>query len=362
MDLRKYLFEQRNAFGEQTKDIVDFDIFDFNHIPEKPLVREEAKQIVDALVQYEKTGIPTNQVIYGSRGSGKTLTVRYLGRLLRRDSHLNILYANVRNHSTSYKILAHLLRVRNRGYSLSELYGLFRQRHPAKTVVVLDEVHLWAPKERQRELLYFLSRDRRNYLVVMLSNNPRFLGEIDPSVRSTLQPELVHFRNYNALEVAEILEERAQRGIKRPNRTSIQQIAALTVRETNADVRVAIKALFYWATKGRQNVTECFENARRDIYADLVTDLSETNLLILRAATLVEDRFARKVHRVYEGLAEQIGEKACSYVHFNNQLSYLQSLGLVMMLSAKVNRTYANRVSLLCNEDIIRQEYTSRFQ
>jgi len=362
MDLKKYLNEQRESFAREAQSVTDYKIFDFNHVPEKPLVREEAKQITNSLVRYEKTGIPTSQVIFGSRGSGKTLTIKYLARFFKEDSSLEILYANVRYYSTSFKILAHLLGVSARGSSLAELYQRFRKKYPSKTVVVLDEVHLWAPKERQRELLYFLSRDRRNYLMIMLSNDPRFLSEIDQSVRSTLQPELIHFRNYNAEEIRTILDERARRGIKNPNRVATARIAALTVKETNSDVRVGIKALFYWATKGRKNVDWCFENARRDIYVDLVADLSDTNLLILKAATMVTEKFAKKVFAAYNDLAKRNRENARSYVHFYNQLSYLQSLGLVMMLSTKVNRTYANRVSLLCNEDIIRQVYQLRFQ
>jgi archaeal cell division control protein 6 len=362
MDLKKYLYERRNTFTEQNKTIIDYSIFDFNHVPEKPLVRNETKQIADSLVRYEKTSIPTNQVIFGSRGSGKTLTVKHLARLLKEDSSLTILYTNIRYYSTSYKILAHLLRASPRGISLSELYDRFREKYPTKTVIILDEVHLWAPKERQRELLYFLSRDKGNYLVIMLSNDPRFLSEVDQSVRSTLQPELIHFKNYNAIEISSILNERAKKGIKKPNTAANQQIAALTVKEANSDVRVGIKALFYWATHRTRNVQECFENARKDIYIDLIADLSDTNLQILKAVTLVKETFAKKVYTAYVDLTKRNKESSISYVHFYNQLSYMQSLGLIIMLSTKVNRTYANRVNVLCNVEIIKEVYNLRFQ
>jgi Cdc6-like AAA superfamily ATPase len=361
VDVKEYIKNRRSSFSEQTKSILDHSIFDFNHVPDKPLIRTESKQIIDALIRYEKTGIPTNQVIFGSRGCGKTLTLKYLSRLMKKDSALNILYANVRYFSTSFKILAHLLRTSSRGASLSELYTRFREAYPSQTVIILDEVHLWAPKERQRELLYFLSRDKRNYLLIMLSNDPRFLSEIDQSVRSTLQPELIHFQNYNAMEIASILHERAKRGLQRPSLSVNRKIAAYTVKEANSDVRVGIKALFYWATHGRKNLEKCFENARKDIYVDLVTDLSDTNLLILKATTLVSDKFAKKVFTAYTEIARSNKENPCSYVHFYNQLSYLQSLGLIMMLSTKINKTYANRITLLCNPDIIREVYKIRF-
>ena len=195
----------------------------------------------------------------------------------------------------------------------------------------------------------------------MLSNDPRFLSDIDQSVRSTLQPELIHFQNYNAMEIATILHERSKWGLKRPRKVVSNKIAAYTAKEANSDVRVGIKALFYWATHGRKNLEHCFENARKDIYIDMINDLSDTNLLILKAATMIENAFAKKVYAAYAEIARRSNTPSCSYVHFYNQLSYLQSLGIIMMLSTKVNKTYANRITVLCNLEIIRESYKIRF-
>ena len=90
LDVREYIENQRSSFSKQTKSILDYSVFDFNHVPDKPLIRTESKQIIDSLIRYEKTGIPTNQVIFGSRGSGKTLTLKYLSRLMASDSALRI--------------------------------------------------------------------------------------------------------------------------------------------------------------------------------------------------------------------------------------------------------------------------------
>lgn len=361
MNIKTYMLEKRKSISDQSKSIIDYSIFDFNYVPQNPLIREETKQIIDAFLKYEKTNIPVNQVIFGSRGSGKTLMIKYLKQLFKEDSSINILYSNVRYYSTSFKILAHFLNISSRGLSLSELYNRFREKYSCKTIIILDEVHLWSPKERQRELLYFLSRDNKNYMIIMLSNDPRFLNEIDQSVKSTLQPELIHFRNYNAEEIGKILDERSKSGLKFLDEGINSKISAYTVSEANSDVRVAIKSLFYWAMQGEESIEKCFENARRDIYVDLITDLSDTNLLILKAASQISDKFAKKVYMSYTDIARGNSEQPCSYVHFYNQLSYLQSLGLIMMLSTKVNRTYANRITLLCNEKIVHHIYKLRY-
>lgn len=361
MDIKSYMEEKRKNINDQTKSILDYSIFDFNYVPNNPLIRDETKQIIDAFLKYEKTIVPVNQVIFGSRGSGKTLMIKYLQQIFDEDSELNILYANVRYYSTSFKILAHLLHVSSRGLSLSELYNRFREKYDNKTIIILDEVHLWSPKERQRELLYFLSRDKRNYMIIMLSNDPRFLHEIDQSVKSTLQPELIHFRNYDANEIMKILDERSITGLKKIEVGINSKIAAYTAKEANSDVRVAIKTLFYWVTQGGDSIEKCFENARRDIYVDLIADLSDTNLLILKSACQIPEKFAKKVHLNYIELAKNNNEQPCSYVHFYNQLSYLQSLGLIILISTKVNKTYANRLTILCSEKIVHQVFKIRY-
>ena len=83
-DVKSYISEKRTTFSEQAESVADFAIFDFNYVPEKPLIRTEMTQIIDALIRYEKTGIPTNLVIFGSRGCGKTLTLKYLSRLMKK--------------------------------------------------------------------------------------------------------------------------------------------------------------------------------------------------------------------------------------------------------------------------------------
>lgn len=361
VDIKGYMAKQRETFKKQSEHVRDYSVFDFNYMPEEPHFRDEAKDIISSLIRYEKTGIPTNQVIFGSRGSGKTLTIKYLTKILEQESSLRVIYANVRYYSTSFKILAHFLKTSSRGNSMSELYERFRAKYPSKTIIILDEVHLWAPKEKQRELLYLLSRDAANYLVIMLSNDPRFLSEIDQSVKSTLQPELIHFQNYDAVEMTSILQARANLGLSKCEPKVCHEISAITVKEANSDVRVGLKALYYWATHEIKETSHCFENARKDIYADLVNNLSDTNLLILRAVSAVEDKFAKKVYRAYREISERVGMTSCSYVHFYNQLSYLQSLGLILLLSTKVNRTYANRISLLFNQEIVAGFFRARF-
>lgn len=296
MDITEYLQRQKEHLGQQVRSVRDFAVFDFDYVPEQPLVRDEGKRLIDELLRFEITGIPTHYVIIGSRGSGKTLTLRYLQRIIPQHASLNIAYANCREHNTSFKILAHVLNLRARGASLAELFDRFIASCTRRTVLILDEIDLMSAKDPRREILYLLSRAERPVMVLALANNPHVLKELDAATRSSLQPVPMHFRSYDAAQIAEILRNRAQRGLQRIDEALIAEIAGLAVRRTNADARVAIKTLYYAVTQPEATLIDNFERARRDTVIDVIHDLPDQTLLILRAIRNASTDFARDIH------------------------------------------------------------------
>lgn len=362
MDVAAYLRRQKKHLKEEARFVRDFSVFSFDYIPEEPLMRDEAARLIDDMLRFELSGIPTNYAVIGSRGSGKTLTLKYLQRVVPQQAALDVVYANCREHNTSFKILAHLLGVQARGVSLSELFTKFCAEHRRKTVVVLDEIDLMSPKDRRREILYLLSRSKQPFMVLTLANNPHVLKELNPATPSSLQPVPLHFRNYDAEQIGKILRDRAERGLVRWDNAALSQIAALAVRRTNADARVAIKCLFHVVTQPRDGVTTSFERARRDIVVDIIQDLSDATLTILWTVKTAKSAFAKEIYRRYCRLSQSHGEKPFSYVHFYSNLSYLQSVGLVALVSTKVGRTYANRVLMHFDEPIVEQICRLRFE
>jgi len=103
---------------------------------------------------FKVTGIPTHHFIVGSRGSGKTLTLRFLERLFTAEAKLKFHYANCRQHNTSFKILTHLLGLPPRGLALGEVFDMFECQATEGTVVLLDELELMSPKDSGMEILY----------------------------------------------------------------------------------------------------------------------------------------------------------------------------------------------------------------
>jgi Cdc6-like AAA superfamily ATPase len=228
---------------------------------------------------------------------------------------------------------------------------------------VLDEIDLLSStgKDRNKDILYLASRSPENYMAVLLSNNPKLLSMLDESIRSTLQSEVVHFRNYGAPQILEILRERATSGLHSWDDGVLQQIAALTAKNTNSDVRVAIKTLYYLALEPAGDLQANFERARRDILGDVIEDLNDKTLLILRAALDSGEQRARSVYERYCAVSARMHEEAYSFVHYYSHLAYLQSLGLILLVSTKVGKTYTNRIQPLFDQSLFEAAWRSRF-
>jgi len=361
MDIQQYLAKKQEHLDKSKNHIRNFEVFDFNYIPEKPLMREEVKPVIDALLRYQHTDIANNVLILGSRGSGKSVLAKYLMNIFSQHKQLDFAYANCRQHNTSFKILASLLGLRPRGCSLDELWQKFTDSKKGRMVFVLDEVDLMSDKDKHKDILYLISRSQNNYMVILLSNNPKFLTPLDESIKSTLQPEIIHFASYNAAELEKILIERAEVGLKFLPKRIIREIAAMTVKNTNSDVRVAIRTLYLWSLESGVSLREHFEKARRDIMFDVVKDLNDKNLLILKAALSHQDSFVKDIYEAYRRISTQYNEEPFSYVHFYSNLSYLQSLGLILLISTKVNRTYTNRIQLTFDPSILATIWQMRF-
>ena len=361
MDIKTFFEQQKKKSSRTLSQIKDFSLFDFNYIPDEPVMREECKHLIKEMLRFEMSSIPTHQSVIGSKGSGKTLTLKYLQHMMAEHTELNIIYANCREHNTSCKLFAHFLGVQARGASLSELYAKFCDKFKGKTIVLLDEINLMSPKDKNKEILYFLSRSENPYMVIMLSNNHRFLRDLDASTKSSLQPVTVFFKSYDATQIRNILLQRAQQGLHKYQEMGLAEIAALTTKRTHSDARVAIKTLFYSVTMGDVGIEECFEKARKDIIVDMITDLSDSALTILQAVATSKSAFAREIYKTYCRLSSKHSEKPFSYVYFNSNLSFLQSMGLIALMATKVGGTYAHRVMLTFEEPVLDPIYNLRF-
>jgi Cdc6-like AAA superfamily ATPase len=161
-------------------------------------------------------------------------------------------------------------------------------------------------------------------------------------------------------ELRQILGQRAKEGLDSASDEVLAKISALTTKYTNSDARVALKTLYYWAVEPKTPLEDNFQKARRDLVAEVVKNLNDKSLLILRAAG-AEETPVKVVYENYRRLCRQYREEPFSYVHFYSSLAYLQSLGLILLTSTKIRRSYTKLLQLTFPVDVLDAVWRYRF-
>jgi len=203
-----------------------------NYSPESILHREEQVEGIASILGPVLAGDrASNLFLYGKTGTGKTLSARYIGEKLEAKlkeagkDHLKFLYVNCKSKKvsdTEYRIIAELIslmgeKVPATGLPTDAVYTKFIDLVDAKKqiiVLVLDEIDQ-AVKKISDNFIYTLTRinselKNAQISIVGISNSLTFMDDLDPRVRSSLGEEEIIFPPYNALQLRDILGERAK--------------------------------------------------------------------------------------------------------------------------------------------------------
>ena len=244
----------------------DKSILQISHKPKDiPHREEQIKQIALILAPVLRGERASNLFLYGKTGTGKTLSIQYVkGELLRRakkddNFKLRMEYLNCKLRKvsdTEYRILAELIKklgghVPNTGLPTQSVYNEFVNLIDSERqliVLILDEIDQTV-KRISSDFLYNLTRlnselSKSKICIVGISNNLTFLDELDPRVRSSLSEEEIVFPPYNALQLQEILNNRAKEAFKDSiiEEGVIAKCAAFAARE-HGDARRALDLL-----------------------------------------------------------------------------------------------------------------------
>lgn len=240
-------------------------ILQTNYTPENIPHREKQIAQVAAIVAPSlRLERPSNLFIYGLTGTGKTLVVQYVKKqLLKKASEQNINlsmpYINCKLKKvadTEYRILAELInklgeKVPATGLPTDQLYHKFLGMIDDKKqilIVIFDEIDQ-AVKRIGDEFLYNFTRlnnelNNAQISIIGISNDLKFLDTLDPRVKSSLSEEEILFPPYNALQLQDILRERAKEAFKNNvvGEGVIEKCAAYAARE-HGDARRALDLL-----------------------------------------------------------------------------------------------------------------------
>ncbi|MEK6840853.1 MAG: orc1/cdc6 family replication initiation protein [Nanoarchaeota archaeon] len=244
----------------------DKSVLQSNYRPEEILHREEQiKQVASVLAPVLRGEKTSNLFLYGKTGTGKTLSILYMkDQLLKRakkdqDFNLRIEYLNCKLKKvsdTEYRILAEIIKklggqVPNTGLPTETVYNKFIElidKEKQFLVLILDEIDQ-AVKKISSDFLYNFTRlnselSKTQICLVGISNDLTFLDGLDPRVRSSLSEEEIVFPPYNAVQLQEILNKRAEEAFKEKvvQEGVIAKCAAFAARE-HGDARRALDLL-----------------------------------------------------------------------------------------------------------------------
>lgn len=229
-----------------------------NHLPFR---NDQITTIGQVLSPILHSSRPSNLLIYGKTGTGKTAATRYVvGKLnetcTAKKIHACFVYSNVRMAGTEYRVLAELasgsgLSVPFTGLAVSEVLSRVQQHlclNSMHTVFIMDEID-YLVKSFGDGLLYDLTSSSDKIApgflsLIGISNDLQFKEGLGARVLSRLSEEETVFPPYSATELRAILQERAQFAFNQHSYTdaALNLCAALSGSE-HGDARRAVDLL-----------------------------------------------------------------------------------------------------------------------
>ena len=336
-----------------------------NYSPENiPHRDKEIGQIAAILAPCLKGEKTSNLFVYGKTGTGKTLSVHYVkNELLKRskingEKKLRIEYLNCKLRKvadTEYRILAELIRklggsVPATGLPTESVYTKFIDlidQEKQLLILVLDEVDQ-AVKKISDNFLYNLTRlnselTNTQISLVGISNDLRFLDNLDPRVRSSLSEEEIIFPPYNAIQLQDILRNRSEQAFHKNAISAgvIEKCAAFAARE-HGDARRALDLLrvageITERQGDKKIMVKHIDLANNKIERDKILDVIESEpkqfqLVLLAIMNLAENKeklFTGEVFREYQNLCKKIRTEVLTQRRISSIISEFDMLGLI---------------------------------
>ncbi len=331
--------------------------------PRLPHREEQIRRVAEVIAPALKGDTPSNLLIYGKIGTGKTAVVTQVrqdiarrGNLPKKIRFLAVNCATVDTHYALLQTLGNSLVDREEdriptGWSLDRVYSVFCShcdRQGGTILLVLDEIDKLV-KNSGNEVLYSLSQINTELKearvgIIGISNDLKFTDNLDARVRSRLNEEKILFPPYDALQLRDILEDRA-REVFAPNALEpgvLERCAAYAAQE-NGDARRALALLRVASQIAErsgvsqirdEHVVQAKSSLERDIITECVRTLAPHYKLLLWAIVVTCERRrgslpTGEVYENYTGVCHRLSVPPLHQRSISNHLADLEELGLI---------------------------------
>ncbi len=350
--------------AESGKSIIkNREILHFTYIPEVIQHRNsEQEQVTQSLIPILKQSRPSNLLVYGKPGTGKTLVVKKVlskiqERVEKSNFPIKLIYANAKDETTLYGLLVTLGRqlglsekeLPGTGLAISEVFKRILNNinnEKINAVFVIDEIDYLAHlvSKTGKDILYQLTRanerlDQGSLTLVGISNDLTFKEKLDPRVISSLGEEEIVFTNYNVEQIKKILEERINQAFV-PN--SVQEpalnLCAALAGGEHGDARRAIDLIRVAGEIAERQQSEAVTKEHvREASQKIEENKEETSLksyplhekLVILAIMKSGGPSTGEIYTSYKALCKAVGRDELTQRRITQMLSEIELSGII---------------------------------